>query len=59
MRKATLLCVTLLASGCVGTADCDWAKPIRPTEADVAAMSSGLARDLLTHNETGQKLCGW
>jgi hypothetical protein len=54
-----LTCVAIFASGCVATRDCDWAKPIRPTEADVALVSDGLARDLLTHNETGAKLCGW
>ncbi|RVH72549.1 hypothetical protein CN203_27585 [Sinorhizobium meliloti] len=47
-------------SGCITTADwCASAKPIRPTAEDVAAMSSGTARQLLEHNRMGAKTCGW
>jgi hypothetical protein len=54
-----LLCAVSFANGCVQTDACDWAEPIRPTAQDVATISPGLARDLLRHNQTGQKLCGW
>jgi len=54
-----LLCVAILASGCVPTSDCDWAFPIRPTGEDVSVISNGLARDILRHNETGAKICRW
>ncbi len=57
-KSLMLTCVAIFASGCV-TNSCDWAQPIRPTANDVAVVSEGLARDLLTHNETGAKLCGW
>ena len=56
--KAMLLCAATLVSGCVPN-DCDWASPIRPTENDRVVISNGLARDILTHNETGSKVCGW
>ena len=59
-RKAMVLCVMLSAtSGCVSPKDCDWAEPIRLTANDVDVISPGLARDLLAHNETGAKVCGW
>jgi hypothetical protein len=55
-----VLCVMLSAtSGCVSPKDCDWAEPIRLTANDVDVISPGLARDLLAHNETGAKVCGW
>jgi hypothetical protein len=28
-------------------------------ESDRVVISNGLARDILTHNETGSKVCGW
>jgi hypothetical protein len=58
MRKAMLLSVVTFLGGCVQTS-CDWAFPIRPTAGDVQVISDGLARDLLRHNETGAKVCGW
>lgn len=36
---------------------CDWAEPIWPSQADV--FSDDTARQILTHNETGARLCGW
>jgi len=33
--------------------------PIRPTAADVEAISDELVRQLVVHNETGAALCGW
>jgi hypothetical protein len=59
LRKTILLSALLSSVGCVAARDCDWAKPIRPTADDIAAVSDGLARDILTHNLTGEKLCGW
>ncbi len=60
LRQGLMLtCVLIFASGCVQTRDCDWAQPIRPTQSDISNVSDGLARDILAHNLTGQKLCGW
>jgi hypothetical protein len=58
-KSLMLTCAAIFLSGCVQTTSCDWAKPIRPTANDVAVVSDGLARDLLVHNQTGAKLCGW
>jgi len=34
-------------------------QPIRPTKAQIAAMSDDQARKTLVHNEYGAKRCGW
>ncbi len=49
------------ASACVsgGGTDCAAFRPILVSDADISAVSDGLARDLVTHNETGRELCGW
>ncbi|HEU4986850.1 MAG TPA: hypothetical protein VFT89_07275 [Rhizobiaceae bacterium] len=38
---------------------CAIAKPIRPTGADMAAISDSLAAQILAQDKTGEKLCGW
>ncbi|WP_455474749.1 hypothetical protein [Bartonella sp. B30(2025)] len=40
-------------STCIG-----W-MPIYLEKQDVTAISSGLARDILKHNQQGERLCGW
>lgn len=52
-----MLCMTLLVSGCVKATECDWASPIRPSQSDV--LTTATARQILAHNETGERLCGW
>ena len=59
MQKLMLLCVLILASGCVQSDPCAWARPIYPTADDVQNVSPSLARQLLNHNETGARVCGW
>lgn len=55
-----LMFVASFVTGCASTADwCAVNRPIRPTAADVETMSDGTARQLLEHNQTGAKLCGW
>ena len=50
-----------LTAGCATSPvfkdDCDWAKPILPSKADV--LTPETKRQILAHNETGEKLCGW
>lgn len=49
-----------LLAGCATTTDwCASNRPIRPRAEDVETMSSGTARQLLEHNRTGAKICGW
>lgn len=50
--------------GCVGgpetrTGACAVFKPVRPTVADIEAASTILVEQILVHNETGARLCGW
>lgn len=57
-RKLMLLSIITFAAGCVQTADpCTWAAPIRPALAD--DLTTGTARQILAHNETGARVCGW
>ena len=52
--------LTLALSACTTSGDsCAGFKPIRPAIADVNAMSTGLARQIVAHNETGASLCRW
>lgn len=50
-----------LTAGCatnpVFKDDCDWVKPILPSRADV--LTPETKRQILAHNEAGEKLCGW
>jgi hypothetical protein len=36
---------------------CQWVKPIYPSAADV--LTDGTAKQIVDHNETGEKRCGW
>lgn len=60
---ALLIATAALSAGCAieyprpGQMVCDWAAPIRPSRAD--QLTDGTARQILTHNETGARLCGW
>lgn len=59
-KLRTLLALTLLwLCGCgAGTGtDCLGFRPIYPSSRDV--LTPGTARQLLDHNETGQRVCGW
>lgn len=38
---------------------CEIAKPMRPSAAEIAAMSDARVAEVLAHNETGRRLCGW
>jgi hypothetical protein len=53
MMLVLAACTTNAGVSCIGF------KPIRPAIADVDAMSGGLARQILAHNETGARLCRW
>jgi hypothetical protein len=53
--------IAVFLAGCAtepgATFECDWAAPIRPSRTD--HLSEGTARQILIHNETGVRLCGW
>lgn len=58
-KPASLLtCIAILTAGCATDSrptECFWAEPIRPSRADV--LTDGTARQILTHNETWERLC--
>ena len=59
MRRMMRAWPAVLLAGCgISIAsECDWAEPIRPSQAD--ALTPGTQRQILTHNETGAQICGW
>jgi len=58
---ASVILSVICLSGCATTKGsfCAIAKPLRPSEATIAAMSDAEVADMLAHNEKGAKLCGW
>ncbi len=60
MKYAVLILMLFVAGCATGPAtDCAGFKPIRPTPADVDAVSDRLAAEILAHNEFGRAHCGW
>lgn len=59
MRMMMLVWAAVFLAGCgiSLTSECDWAEPIRPSQVD--HLTPGTQRQILAHNETGAKLCGW
>ena len=59
-----LICLPVaLLTGCALTGPtvidtgCDWTRPIYVSRADV--LTDRTAEQILAHNETGRKRCGW
>ncbi len=59
LQPLLLLAVSSCASGKAANEFCLIASPIRPGAADAAAISDDLVRQILAHDETGARLCGW
>lgn len=64
MGKGLIVAAALALAGCgeriVYVSDgCLWAEPIRPTTAEIAAMTAETVRQILAHNEKGAAVCGW
>jgi len=57
MMMLAWLAVSLAGCGIRIGAECDWAAPIRPSQVD--HLTPGTQRQILAHNETGAKICGW
>nr|WP_081632697.1 hypothetical protein [Bartonella bovis] len=60
-RKVMLMYVLIFLSGCVRneyTSCLGW-MPMYLDLQDYEGISSGLARDILKHNEYGKRSCGW
>lgn len=59
-KKLALIGLLILLPNCGaggGGSFCTAARPIYVTERD--ALDRGTAADILAHNETGARLCGW
>lgn len=61
MVKAIALAVLLALTACQtpSAGFCSIAKPLRPTTAEIEAMSDQSVVAMLAHNERGKALCGW
>ena len=63
LRALAMIPLTLLAASCATTAGLETSaaclafRPILPSRADV--MTDETKRQILAHDETGAKLCGW
>lgn len=59
MKTSALIIMALLLSACSSTAGnfCLVSQPIRPSASDT--LTDGTARQVLTHNEYGARVCGW
>jgi len=57
---ALVACTAMSCERVVYVSDgCLWAEPIRPTKAEVAALTAQTVRQILAHNEKGAAVCGW
>jgi hypothetical protein len=57
LTLASLL--ALVACQTTGGSFCAINHPIRPTKAEIAAMSDATVNAILALNRKGEKLCGW
>lgn len=61
MVKAIALAALLALTACQtpSAGFCAIAKPMRPTAAEIDAMTDQSIAAMLSHNERGKALCGW
>lgn len=61
MVKALILAAVLALSACQtpSAGFCAISKPMRPTAAEIEAMSDQSVAAVLAHNTKGERLCGW
>lgn len=61
MVKVLTLAALLALAACTTVKGdfCALAKPQRPSQAEIAAMSDARAAEVLVHNRLGTRLCGW
>ena len=57
MWLASLTLLAGCASGGAGTSPCSGWRPIYISRSDV--LTPDTARQILAHNETGARICGW
>lgn len=62
MVLGTLMLMSVCLAGCETTnkgAACAGWKPIIVTQIDMLTMDEGTKRQIVAHNEFGEKVCGW
>lgn len=63
IRSILCLMTMALCTGCQSLTPvhdyCQIAKPIFLSHGEAAKLSDATAREILTHNESGAKICGW
>nr|WP_083859177.1 hypothetical protein [Bartonella florencae] len=61
IKKLMLMCALLSLVGCATNeyVSCVGWLPIYLNKRDVEVISSSLAREILKHNNLGERLCGW
>lgn len=61
MVKVLTLVFLLAITGCTTVKGdfCALAKPQRPSQAEIEAMTDARVAEVLAHNRRGQELCGW
>lgn len=65
MKSTSLVLLMLISASLVGCARqtigdfCDVSNPIRVSPQTAASMSQAEKRDVLKHNEYGERACGW
>lgn len=61
MVKALTLATLLALTACTTPSGswCDIARPQRPSQAEIDAMSDARVAEVLAWNRKGVKLCGW
>ncbi|WP_375630870.1 MULTISPECIES: hypothetical protein [unclassified Bartonella] len=62
IKKVMLMCMLLSLTGCATNkyaSSCVGWLPIYLSRQDLNAISSNLAREILKHNNLGERLCGW
>ncbi|PIT68755.1 hypothetical protein CEV08_07390 [Bartonella tribocorum] len=60
-KKVMLMCAISFLTGCATSerTSCIGWLPIYLNRQDINVISPNLARDILKHNEQGERLCGW
>lgn len=61
LHKFGIVCALLALVACQAASGsfCQIAKPMRPSAAEIEAMSDARAAEVLAHNRKGQELCRW
>lgn len=57
MLATTMILLAACATAGPATDGCEWTAPILVSQSD--DLTDGTARQILAHNRTGERVCGW